>query len=57
MLKSIRRMMLVVGPGLGKSRIWAVLVLMLQGSSFKKVKVLFTSQVLMEREMPALEKL
>ena len=49
--------MLVVGPGLGKSRIWAVLVLMLQGSSFKKVKVLFTSQVLMEREMPALEKL
>ena len=49
--------MLVVGPGLGKSRVWAVMVYMLQNSEFKKFKVYFTDQVLAEREKPALEKL
>ena len=47
----------MVGPGLGKSRIWAVLVHMLSRSPLKKFRILFTSKLLMEREMFALEKL
>ena len=41
-----KRIMLQVGPGLGKSRIWAMLVCMLSGSKFEKFRVLFTDKVL-----------
>ena len=45
-----------MGPGLGKSRIWAVLVYMLK-SDFRRFRVLFTSDDLKEREAPARETL
>lgn len=51
-----RRLLLQVGPGLGKSRIWAVLVYMLKGD-FRRFRVLFTSDDLREREAPAFETL
>ena len=41
-----KRIMLQVGPGLGKSRIWAMLVFMLSGSKFEKFRVLFTDKIL-----------
>ena len=40
-----KRIMLQVGPGMGKSRIWATLVFMLR-SKFTKFRVLFTDHVL-----------
>ena len=49
--------MLQVGPGLGKSRIWAMLVCMLSCSKFKKFRVLFTDHVLQERENTAIKTL
>ena len=55
--KTTKRIIIVVGPGLGKSRVWATLVHMLKGSEFRKIRVLFTSKLLMEREMFALENL
>ena len=52
-IKKLERIMLQVGPGLGKSRIWATLVFMLQGD-FERFTVYFTSEDLMNREKPAL---
>ena len=52
-----KRIMLQVGPGLGKSRIWATLVSMLQGSKFEKFRVFFTDEFLQERESAAINAL
>ena len=51
-----KRIMLQVGPGLGKSRIWTMLVSLLR-DNFKQFRVYFTDENLQEREDKALRSL